>query len=271
MHLFEKKTLLASAMLLGLGVGQAIANDSATAQPQPSLEATHSAMAPAWLRMAPVPGAYYYWVPQTGMAWPVPVMPQYAVPMPPPATGAWAPFVWLLVPSPAMATVPATVDYGPVADTPVVELPLSDETPAAAIPEKATQAPATMDADRTARVPGPGEAVHAPVSVEAMTRASVADTAIQAAAAPESTPLPAAPVARSAVAVNYGPVAPTPVVRLPVPGKRAAATRSRNTSRVKSRAAGKAAAAAPKPLPVSVAAPTRKRLCWSNGVVAPCR
>ncbi len=267
----RKPRVLLGTILLGLGSGLAMANGSAPAQPQtiPAMNPPVMAQAPMWLQMVPIPGtAHYYLMPQPGMTWPVPVAPQYPAPMPFAAPAAWAPFVWVLVPVPPIAAMPATVDYGPVADAPVVELP-PDEVPAATTPEGAALAPVTMEADQAASVPSPAP-VTAPVEATT-TNAAALNPAMLAAAAPESVSPPVVSAPPSAITVNYGPVTPTPVVNLLALEKRAAAARSRNTFRAKPQGVRKATATALKPLPAAAAKPVKRRLCWSNGVVAPCR
>jgi hypothetical protein len=175
--------------------------------------------------------------------------------------------MWVPVTAQAPASVTADVGYGPVADTPVVELP-----PSASTPEPAS-APASVSAPEIAILP--------PAITEAGKPGDGLEAAISTRVLPESAGmggLSPAPDAQAFAmpAVDYGPVAPTPVVDLLALGQQAAAPQPRNMTRV-----------APKPSPKSVrqspdtsapasalqpvAKPVKKRLCWNKGVVAPCR
>lgn len=109
----------------GLPGAQALSAGTASV-PLPAI----ASLPPVWLPMVSFPGAqayYYYPIVQPGMMWPMP----YPYPMP----QATPPFVWLPVPLQTLSQQarPAAVDYGPVADTPVVELLPFEATPAAGL------------------------------------------------------------------------------------------------------------------------------------------
>lgn len=238
MHSPRISTILLAMACLGAGACPANGTDVSVAPeaavpvaqpflPPPAL-ASAMPMVPVWI---PVPAG--------------PLRPYYFVPQPVPTLGVpagWAPFFMVLVPAvPAQAPVSAEVDYGPVADTPVVELP-SPVSPGAGLLPKAIES---------------GPAVPA---------------------APPSPPEASARAAAGASAVDYGPVSDTPIVDLPVPAapvppaqpapftageSRAAPTRQKASK--KSAAPRRVAPhAKTKPLP-------KKRMCWSGGVVAPCK
>lgn len=242
MRALGKTRTLMGALLLCPGLAIAGAGSTqAEAQPAPARMAPVAPQpASIWQQVINAAAALpRYPAPQPGMGWPL--RPQYPAPvaMQTAAPAMWAPFVWVLVPMPALPA-PAEVDYGPVTHTPVIELPLPEATSAAATQEGP---PVTGDGDAFATTP---------VTV-------MAEPAI-------------APVALSGreVAVDYGPVTPTPVVDLLALQPKVVAPPR------------KPAPAAPKPAPKSAAAKTPKasskvankpkpRLCWTNGVVAPCR
>jgi len=89
------------------------------------------------------------------------------------------------------------------------------------------------------------------------------------------TPEPVAALAAAPVSVklvDYGPVAPTPVVDLLALQQQATRAGFRKSTRSTSRPAQKSAAGTqPEARPAAVAQPVKKRLCWTKGVVAPCR
>jgi hypothetical protein len=151
-----------------------------------------------------------------GMLVPVPI---YGVPgMPVPPT--WIPVFTMPVPPAAPVALPAEagVDYGPVSDTPVVELP-------------------------------PSEDASAPPAVEP-------GAALVPAAGPVDPPW-------TAPAVDYGPVTATPVVDLltleaPPAAPPPVSKSTRSGAKAKTPAKG-------------AAAPRKNRMCWENGVVAPCK
>lgn len=269
-------------------------------------------MAPApamWMQMMPVARPMmYYWAPPPGMMWPM--QPQYPVPM------AMPPVVWVMVPVPS----PALVDYGPVAATPVVELPSMDAAAQATIEDAApvavvdygpvTETPVVelppMDAAPRTMIE---EAVpvadvdYGPVTVTPVVempsepdpaQAVLEDAALAAALAqevassPESSP-PAvlnsqspveAVVESSALAVavqvdlppvDYGPVTPTPVVDLQALESQAAKLTVKPAATPKKSVRKKSGISA-STKPVANAKPEpAKRMCWTKGVVAPCR
>ena len=97
-----------------------------------------------------------YWVPAPGMMWPM--APAYPAPIPLPYPSAgWRPFVMMWVPviAQAPASVTADVDYGPVAVTPVVGLPLPASTPEPA--SGPVPAPAPEGAMRSPAITEPGK------------------------------------------------------------------------------------------------------------------
>jgi hypothetical protein len=254
----KKIRALLGAALLGPGFVMADGGEPATptkppAQVVPAMSSPLAWQAPVWVNMVPVPGNQpYSLMPQPGMAWPV--LPQYPVPMATPP--AWAPIIWVMVPLRPMALVPAETDYGPVADTPVIELPLPDEAPAIPAPEVAMPAPPMAEADR-------------PVTEAGATAGPAATEASAAAATPEISAAPTA-AAVGAETVDYGPVASTPVVDLRVLEQQAAAEGAPKPST--SNPARKApSTASPKPRSTAADKPAKRRMCWTNGVVAPCR
>ena len=270
--------MMRAAMLaLLLGPGLAIANGTAPVVPDPpsglgAAPATppgNVSPAPVWLHRVPAawPQAVY-WVPAPGMMWPMAPAYPAPIPMPYPSAG-WRPFVmmWVPVTAQAPASVTAGVGYGPVADAPVVELPLPASTPESASAPVPTPAPA--GAMRSPAITEPGKPDEGPA-------AAVSVLELPASAETGGLSLAADAQASAMPAVDYGPVAPTPVVDLLALEQQAAVPRPRNMTRV-----------APKPLQKSVrqspvtaapasalqpaAKPVKKRLCWNKGVVAPCR
>lgn len=215
-----------------LGAATAVANGS---EPDPAQAPAQAAVAPGvpmtpvWVQL-PAAGSYPYYL-MTPQ--PVPPLPLPQMTLPP----GWGPFVMVWVPVQALQAwpVPPVVDYGPVMDTPVVVLP------------------------------EPGSA---PVSDEAAESQPAATLPAQA-AVPATGPAPSAPAEVPLSEIDYGPIAPTPVVELPdfsappavvAPAKPAAKARKKPVS--KKKPVQKAPAAA---------APAKKRMCWTNGVVEPCR
>jgi len=186
-----------------------------------------------------------------------------------PAPAAWMPFVWVWVPVGAVAPALAAVDYGPVADTPVIELSLADAAEDIAMASGgAAHAPATVEADTSAKAGGATLDVSSWVESQSATSA---DDSLSAGDKPESGAVPAmAPM--SAVAVDYGPVMPTPVVDMLVLEKQLAEASVRKPARRTSRTVLKSAVAPlDKPDSTKTDKPVKKRMCWSKGVVAPCR
>ena len=267
--------LLAPALVVANDTGSAAADvQPMPAQASPAASPVVAPQLPVWLQMVPVAGpGGVYWIPVPAVSWPV--APQYPapIPLPYPAYAGERPNVWMPAPVPAQAPAPvpgsAGVDYGPVADTPVVELPVFDATPdsvpvpAPAEPAGAALAPAT---------PEPAKPVESSAT-ETVTPESTATAGVD-------QPSPAAEVPTSVVpasltTVDYGPVAPTPVVDLLAAERQAAAPRPRKKAQVApkplqpaSNAPATAAPASPAP---TASQPAKKRLCWNKGVVAPCR
>ena len=234
--------------LLLLGSGLAVANDTEPAVPDRQTGSVQGAptatpvMAPlpqVWPQMMAVPSPpFYYVMPQPGMVWPM--WPQY---QPYPFPLMMPPFVWMMVPmQTATPGKPASAeaDDGPVAATPGVAISsstqgvgLAADASVAELPPSAERAPAQGAAEPVA------EAVAASVSM---------------------------------VAVDYGPVAPTPVVDWPALQQPATVISPRKRLRANQKSVSKPdVAMQPKPRPATVTEPAKKRMCWTKGVVAPCR
>lgn len=198
-----------------------------------------------WMQMMPAAGMQMpYWTPPPGMVWPYPApMTMPAAPYP-----AWRPVMMLWVPVTVPATPASGVDYGPVADTPVVYLSQPDEAtgPAStsAVPEAEAAAPADSTSDKT-EAPEPKSSLPA---------------------------LPLAEATQPAAVVDYGPIAPTPVVDIEVLQQPSVADQPAQTTTAKPKSTRKKATSATKKLRSGATAkPVKKRMCWSGGVVAPCR
>jgi hypothetical protein len=255
--------------LMLLGPGMVVANGALPVAPDipPPVQAMPATTfpAPMWPQMMPVPGAPpFYSMPQPGMAWPM--LPPYPVPMimPPAMPATWTPFVWVWVPVGAVTPASTTVDYGPVADTPVIELPLADTAANIAMaPDGVAHAPVTVDVDTDKRVTVGAATAEAPL-VDVQSTTGLASS-LPAAVMP-------APVAASLVVsvsvVDYGPVAPTPVVDMLALEKRLAKTSLRKSSPPVSKPT---VIKSNKPDSTAASKPDKKRMCWNNGVVAPCR
>ena len=127
--------LLAPSLIIANGTEPAAPDvQSLPALAVPAAPQAATPQVPLWPQRVPVAGPQgAYWMPAPGMAWPV--APRYPSPiaLPYPGYPVWSPFMWVLVPiaalTPASAPASAEVDYGPVAETPVVELPLLGATP----------------------------------------------------------------------------------------------------------------------------------------------
>jgi len=175
-----------------------------------------------------------------GLAGRVMFMPIWMQTMPgmPPVL-SWVPV--MLVPTPALAGVSLpqgrSVDYGPVSETPVIELPAPEEVD----PQPSGESGATIvpesEKDTSATPVAPSEAVSGEVS-------ALADS-------PWTEPT-----------VDYGPVIDAPVVDLLALEKKLFAPAVRSKERV-----GASAPPPAKPVP----APKKARMCWKNGIVAPCK
>lgn len=175
-----------------------------------------------------------------GLAGRVMLMPIWMQAMPgmPPVV-SWVPV--MLVPTPALAGVSVpqgrSVDYGPVSETPVIELPAPDEVD----PQPSGESGATIvpecEKDLSAAPVAPSEAVSAEAS-------ALADS-------PWQEPM-----------IDYGPVIDTPVVDLLALEKKLSAPAVPSKKRTGSSA----------PPPAKQApAPKKARMCWKNGIVAPCK
>lgn len=231
---------VSAAALMLLGTAAAVANGTEpSAAPQPvATQPVPPGMpaAPVWVQL-PVAGSYPYFlmVPQPV---PSPVLPQMVLPP------GWGPFVMVWVPVQALQaqSMPPVVDYGPVADTPVVVLPEPEAEPSAS----AGLSPSVPAAEAT-------------------------PSAVPETAGPPAEPPGLSVPAESAMPaeVDYGPVAPTPVVVLPAHAAPSAAPQADTKKPVKPR---KKPVAGKKPVsPSAPPATAKKRMCWTNGVVAPCR
>ncbi len=276
---------------LALVSGQVAAEDAATvasnAVPNQA-EAVSSAqtgMVPPvmlWPQMMPVARPMvYYWAPPPNMMWPV--LPQYPSPM------VMPPVVWVMVPVPASSLVPAGVDYGPVADTPVVELPVPDSVPEQVVmQDSAPSSPASVDYGPVAETP----VVAIPEFTHDMDQAGLEEAALAAALAQEAQsaagtaaaastlttsqgeanePSPTEASPPQAPPVDYGPVTPTPIVDLLALEAQAAETGEQVSPKAAAKPVRKSGTpASPKPVAQKKSAPV-KRMCWSKGVVAPCR
>ena len=262
----------AAMVVLLLGPGLAIANGTAPVVPDTSpVLVAPAAPPPAPVRLQRVPVAgpqVVYWVLAPGMMWPM--APSYPVPIPLPYPSAvWRPFVmtWVPVIAQTPASVTADVDYGPVAVTPVVELPLPASTPEPV--SGPVPAPAPEGAMRSPAITEPGKPDEGPA-------AAVSVLELPASAETGGLPLAADVQASAMTAVDYGPVAPTPVVDLLALEQQAAAPQPRNMTRVAPKPSQKSVrqspvTAAPASASQPTAKPVKKRLCWNKGVVAPCR
>jgi hypothetical protein len=176
-----------------------------------------------------------------GLAGRVMFMPIWMQSMPgmPPVLN-WVPV--MLVPTPALAGVSLpqgrSVDYGPLSETPVIELPAPEEVD----PQPSGESGATIvpesEKDTSATSVAPSEAVSGEVS-------ALADSP------PWTEPT-----------VDYGPVIDTPVVDLLALEKKLFAPPVRGKERV-----GASAPPPAKPVP----APKKARMCWKNGIVSPCK
>lgn len=286
------RALVAAACL---GVGAASANgtepgpDSPNVAPLPPpavmLPAATSPapVSPVWVQV-PAGGARpYVMVPQAAMPWVMAPAHPVMLPMQTVVPPGWVPFMVVLVP--VQAPAQGLPDYGPVSPAPVVVLPTPDvpaaapaaidysplsETPVVVLPapDAQTSPPAAIDY---------GPVSEAPVVMLPLPDASPGTEAAEAVTlAPAQTEAVVQPVASVesfvAPAVDYGPVASTPVVSLladeqatTVPPHPAVKAKAR------SRRSGKPAVRKATAKPRAAAQPVKKRMCWSNGIVAPCR
>jgi hypothetical protein len=285
-----------AALLLGPGMAIAAGTETDASNEAPSptqvVPAMKQGIAPSaamGLQMPPIARPQvYYWVPPPGMMWPV--MPQYPAPI------AMPPVVWVMVP--AASLTPAQVDYGPVADGPVVELPTFDAAPAQIMMQDvAPSTPAEVDYGPVADTP----VVELAPPDAAITQTMMEDAALAAALAQEGNakggPAPVAPgvelpspagmdthspatgtrepsnltvaVPANVAPVDYGPVTPTRVVDLLALQQQAVAA-SEVSKAAKKPAPKSGASRSPRPVQKAKSAPT-KRICWTRGVVAPCR
>lgn len=250
----KKLRSVIAALLLGPGLAVAADVEIAASHEQPIADQITSAMKPdmvppvlMWPPMMPAARPMvYYWAPPPGMMWPV--LPQYPAPMPMPSV------VWVMVPVPASSLTTAMVDYGPVADTPVVELTQVDPDTAQAVAEDAALAAALAQEGKVGA--GPAGVASGVESATLNGQASVAGE--------PATPTVALQV--NEVPVDYGPVAPTPVVDLLALESQASTTPDSPAKPARKSGTPRS----PKPVAKTKSEPS-KRLCWTKGVVAPCR
>jgi len=263
MRAFEVLRSFIVAFLLGPGLVVAAGSETAAPNEQPMPTQDVPAIQPdrvpstaMWLPMMPVARPpLYYWTPPAGMMWPA--LPQFPVRM------AMPPVVWVLMPVPAALLTPAQVDYGPVSDTPVVELPVVDPAIAQTTLEDAALAATVTQAGNREAGPAVSSGVEAasPAATNSQTPATRADEPVAPPAAASVNTMP----------VDYGPVAPTPVIDLPALHTQDAGSDTPESSQVAPKSVRKTGTpASPKPTPTAKSAPA-KRMCWSKGVVAPCR
>lgn len=208
----------------------------------------HAQAYPAGPWLSPAPVAWQW--PMFVVVW-IPVQPES--PAPPAAEGGAA--------AVAADPAPAATAQLPGGDA---LAPVAAATPAESTPTAGQSVPAAAASPALPASPAATAATAAEPQPDAPTRAlAEARSGAQAQAAPVVWPVPV---------VDYGPVAPTPVVDLIALEKRTAVAVKKpasETLRKRARAAaGPAAAAQPAQAP---AAPAKRRLCWTNGVVAPCR
>lgn len=288
------------ALLLSPGLAAATGSDTAVPGEQPIPVQGAPAMKPdtvpstaMWLPMMPVARPQvYFWAPPPGTMWPV--LPQY------PARMAMPPVVWVMVPVPAASLTPAQADYGPVSNAPVVGLPLVDAVPAQIMMENGgIPTPTGVDYGPVSATPvvelplfdsaiaqtmledaalaaavtqaGNGEVspVVVPSGVEQPASASMNSQSPAAGAVEPSTLTVETPA--NVMSVDYGTVAPTPVVDLLVLQTQDAGSGAPESTRAVPKPVRKSGTPpSSKPMPTAKSAPA-KRMCWSKGVVAPCR
>ena len=301
MVLTGSKLALALALLVNAGLAGA-------AEPAPAMPVANTQIAAesapvavpsmqAWPQMMSYPGMQnYYWAPPPGMMWPMPQAYPAPMVMPsmPPVT--WMPFVWVMVPQAPAGGVNG-VTSGPVAETPVVQLPVASpvaqaqtiSAPANSDPLHATPpdqnrlveygpaAPATLPVPAVVmpQVSAPDAGTPKPDQSEVPMRATeaVATLASQPVEQQAQVPILAEPIAIvpevGAPTLYYGPVAATPVVDLwalmaPGPAKVEVPAVSSMVNTRKAPRLSKPRAAVP-------SQPVKQRMCWTQGVVAPCK
>lgn len=290
MCVLRKMRAIAGVLLLSPGLS--LAADQAPAVPSPQAIPDQSVpdMPPAmmppvqpWPQMMPFPGMpSYYWAPPQGMMWPMPS--PYPAPMAMPTVPSvpWVPVMWVMVPVPAETPGVAEPHIPPVANIPVVTPP-NETAPVSDSGVVPTQEAMYVPVAPTpvVKLPVPDAAPEAPPADAGKVMLDQAVSPVEVAAPAPSGPVVALaeaadfaiPVslegALSTVTVDYGPVAPTPVVDLlalmqpdsPVVKKPARLKKPRKTS----------VAIPLKPRPTATAKPVKQRMCWTQGVVAPCR
>ena len=209
-----------------------------------------------------------------GMMWPM--QSPYPAPMMPPAPQViWVPYMWVMMP--AQAGLPPGEESQSAAHPPVAGLPALDAMPSTPSAEPVPPAP-VVKADPAPPVPAarlpqddPQPAAAGPFPVPAAMDSPLPETPLHESSVAAVVPVPAH-AAGSKMSVDYGPVAPTPVVVLPAGETQRPSVPSRKRSRAGSRDTVKSAV--PKARQTSTKAtakPAKPRMCWTRGVVAPCR
>jgi len=240
-----------------------LADDATEAAPASAVTAATAEVAPMPPAFNPGMSAYPVWQGGTapmamptvqlmpyvpGLAGRVMFMPVWMQPMPGmPAVLNWFPVI--LAPVQALPGLPLpqadSVDYGPVSDTPVIELPLPEE-----LNSQPTEEPeATNDPESPPAAEDASAAAQMPIEIVATEDA--ADMLSASADPPWTEP-----------AVDYGPVTATPVVDMLELEKKLSTPPVRTKKRSSSNSPPPAKPAA---------APKKNRMCWENGIVAPCK
>lgn len=154
-----------------------------------------------------------------------------------------------------------SVVHGSVTPTPVVTPPLLDSVPVT-LPAEAVMPDGAAEAVKASPAQATGVAGEAVPPTGLGASPEVESATVLSASAPTMSPV-------NKVVVDYGPVAATPVVDLLTlmqsssPPARAPARR---------KAVRKPSASIPfKPRPTATSKPVKQRMCWTRGVVAPCR
>jgi hypothetical protein len=253
------KVFVTLAVAASLGAATAVANGSEPDTVQtatPPVAAPGVAMTPMWMQL-PVAGSYPYYLMPTQ---PVPPYPVPQMTLPP----GWGPFVMVWVPVQVLQAMPMppVVDYGPVSETPVVVLPEPEPEPVAKVVSDTPPVAMPVLADLPA------------VSLTPALVGAVPALAPQEVSAAPVEPRSAESDPARAQDVGYGPIASTPVVELPdftAPPATSAPMQPPVKANKKPVSSKKPAKKPAKTQPAAASAPTRKRMCWSNGVVAPCR
>ena len=186
------------------------------------------------------------------------VAPAGAVPDAKPASASMpAPPALPPTPSPE-ATV---INYGPVTPAPVIKLPLPEAAPATPPTESVVPASGMVEPGKTPS----GQSGSAPEVAIPPSALALAEPIVVAQPIVSATGI-ASP---SKMEVDYGPVAPTPVVDLLTLMQPDKASTQRPTKTKKARKPRVSTAV--KPRPTVTTKPVKQRMCWTKGIVAPCR